>query len=456
MGSRRDDVVRKLRGPALRGYQVSVLQALLRGIERHPGETFTVLFPRQAGKNEVAAALVAGLLRAHASDGGSVVVCAPSLQPQAEISLARLRRTLAATDHLFPRARSRASGNRVFVGRAEAVFLSGAATANVAGHTASLALIGDEAQDLDRDWFERQFRPMAASTGAPTVLFGTPWDGHSLLDLAVQRNRRRDAAQPGRRFRDWLPFHHEVNWRQVAEAVPRYGAYVEAQRAALGANHPIFATQYALRTTDRAGRLLSSEQLAGLASAHTVIDTPRGGERYVAGFDIAGDGRDRSVLTIARVAGERMEVVAHEAWERAPLRTQLEEALAIARRWRLERLCVDGSGLGAQVGQELAAELGESVEALTFTAAVKSDLGYELLAAVELGRLCVPREEQGEHVRRLWRELRECVQEKAPGGQLRWRAARGHDDYVVSLARAVRAAKRSEGPRIASGRRAGG
>ena len=52
---------------------------LAQGIEAYRGETLTVLLPRQAGKNQVAAALVSMLLRANAARGGSIVVCAPTL-----------------------------------------------------------------------------------------------------------------------------------------------------------------------------------------------------------------------------------------------------------------------------------------------------------------------------------------------------------------------------------------
>ena len=71
------------RTPALRAYQVRVARALLVGIVERRSRSFTVMFPRQAGKNEVSAAVVAALLRIHANRGGSISVCAPTLTPQA-------------------------------------------------------------------------------------------------------------------------------------------------------------------------------------------------------------------------------------------------------------------------------------------------------------------------------------------------------------------------------------
>ena len=50
-------------GAPLRPYQQTALQGLIEGVHRRKGVTFTVMFPRQSGKNEVSAAFVAGLLR---------------------------------------------------------------------------------------------------------------------------------------------------------------------------------------------------------------------------------------------------------------------------------------------------------------------------------------------------------------------------------------------------------
>ena len=437
----------------LRSYQASVLQALVRALARERGATFTVLFPRQAGKNELAAALVVALLRQHAAEGGSIVVCAPTLAPQGEISLERVRRTLEATAHLFPAAPLVARGNRLEAGQAVAVFLAASPLANVAGHTASLALIADEAQDIDPEWFERQFRPMAASTGACTVLFGTPWQGESLLDLAVAANRRHDAARPGRKFRDWLPRHYEVAWEVVAEAVPAYGAYVRAERERLGESHPLFRTQYGLETLYESGRLLSNEQLARLAGSHARRRAPVPGERYIAGLDIAGEGADRTVLTIARLEGERAEVVEHAAWEADAYDVVGNEVLELARRWRFERLCVDATGLGQPLAQRLLRDLGRLVEPLAFTAASKSELGYGLIAAAETGRVALYADDGSRESVACRAELRECGAAYLAAGQLRWGSRSGHDDYAVSLALCLRAAAGVGGARVARGRR---
>jgi len=443
-------------GVVLRPYQARVFAALARGIARRRGETFTVLFPRQAGKNELASVLVAFLLRAHARAGGSIVLCAPTMSPQAEISIARVRRTLGATDALAGEvARARLGGNSITVGRASATFLSASPEAHVAGHTASLALIADEAQEIDAAWFDRQFRPMAASTGAPSVLFGTPWDGRSLLDRAVAANRARDAREAGAPYRDFLPLHHEVPWPEVARSNPGYGEYVRHERRRLGAGHPLYLSQYELRTVEAEGRLLTPAQLVRLEGTHPGLRAPVPGERYVGALDCAGEGAraDASVLTIGRIgAGGRCEVVRQVAWRSAAYARLTADVAAIARHWRLERLVVDATGLGGPIAARLAESLGPRVAPFAFTAASKAALGFALIAAIETGRLLLHADDGSPEAAAVRAELAACGGEFTPGGGLRWGNERGHDDYVASLALCLHAAEAAGPGRRATGR----
>lgn len=435
----------------LRRYQSRVFQALMRGIERERAVTFTVLFPRQAGKNEVAANVVAALLLGNAARGGSVVVCAPSFAPQAAISMARVEAALRhARPYLPAAAVPRTSGATITVGSATATFLSASPEAHVAGHTASLALIADEAQEVDADWFDRQFRPMAASTGAPTILFGTPWDGTTLLDRAVAANRAHDAARArgqGRR-------HFEVGWEEVARSVPAYGDYVRAERVRLGAGNPLFRTQYGLETTAAAGRLFTADDLAALDGRHPRLRLPAAGERYVAGLDLAGSGADATVLTIARAAGRRCEVVEHLACADMPF-ADLRDAVAVAcRRWGIARLAVDATGMGAPFAEALRETLGDVVEPVVFTAASKGALGFALLAAARDGSLALYADDGSVESRTCRAELAALAVRPGPADALRWGAPAGaHDDYAISLALCLDAARGLPPPRVAVGRR---
>ena len=425
---------------SLRGYQRPVLVGIHRGMVRERGGTYTVMFPRQSGKNQVAAFLVGGLLAAHSRTGGSVVVCAPTYTPQALISFHRsldLFRRMVSLSGRFAVER-----NTIRFGNARAHYLGANPEANVAGHTASLAIIADEAQDIDGDWFDRQFRPMAASTGAPTVMFGTPWNGQSLLERAVARNEQ---IQRSRNYR--------VSWRDVAAELAEYGEYVRVERARLGAGHHLFRTQYELLAGQPHDSLLSLEQLGNLRGAHPRLRGPVAGERYVGGLDIGGPGpnADATVLTIGRVVGRRLEVVEHRAWQSAGFGELAREVGAAQRHWRMATVLVDATGIGAGL-PDLLEEQQVPVEAFKFTAGSKSELGNLLIAAVETGGLALYADDGSDEYARCLQELRDCHAVREPGGRFNWGNDRGHDDYVASLALCLKAGRALEPVRIAQGR----
>lgn len=446
--------------PFLRPYQGTAGLAVLRRVFRREGGSVSIEIARQGGKNELSAQIELLLFMARIRAGGTIVKCAPTFEPQARISMRRLRSRLVESGLSFL---VRSEGGTVRFGNATAQFLSAEPTANVVGHTADLLLEADEAQDIDAETFDRAFRPMAASTNAPVVFYGTPWGANSLLEQAKAANLSAERADGVRR-------HFQFDCNVVAEEAPAYCAYVDEERARLGERHPLFRTQYLLEVVHDAGRLLDGAALAQLDGEHERRSTPIAGERYVAGLDLAGaateeqDGardRDWTVLTIARLApggegGPRIEVVEHQAWQGVatePLLATLADRLR--RVWRVRRLAVDATGLGGPIAELLTARVGRStVEAVTFTAERKSRLGFTLLAAVHSGRLRLYRmdgsAEWAECRRQL--ELARAVYRESRLMQFHVEPSEGHDDYLMSLALAVWAARYEGGERTARGR----
>ena len=80
---------------------------------------------------------------------------------------------------------------------------------------------------------------MGASANATTVLYGTPWDGESLLEQQKQVNLELER-------KDGIQRHFHYDWQEVARHNPNYGVYVAGEEARLGSNHPLFRTQYCL------------------------------------------------------------------------------------------------------------------------------------------------------------------------------------------------------------------
>jgi hypothetical protein len=448
----------------LRDYQEIAGRAIVDSVLQNRGLSFTVMMARQAGKNELSASVELGLLMKLFMEGRDGVKCAPTYRPQALISLSRLWSQL--TKRGLASGAIKEDGNAVRYGRARMVFLSAEPAANVVGHTAGIILEVDEAQDVDAEKFDREFRPMAAPYGATIVYYGTPWDDSSLLEQAVQHNLELQR-------RDGVHRHFQADWTRVAEHNPAYARFVEAERQRLGENHPLFLTQYALKTVPGAGRLFSGTQLAQLQGTHPRQHVARDGETYVAGLDLggqdwtgSGEGHDATVLTIARVVEAandavvrepRLEVVEHLALTGVP-HDELIARLAdlLGRVWHVGRLAVDATGLGETVARLLQRSLGESIVVpVKFTSESKSRLGYSLIAAVNGGRLRMYAGDASTEYAEFWRQAERARVAYRPSRQMNFYVdpAEGHDDYLVSLALAVHAAgEEIPGPRIARGR----
>lgn len=462
-------------GTPLRPYQLEPAAAIIDSVRRRRGLTFTVMMSRQAGKNELSAQVEAYLLALSSRRGGSIVKAAPTFRPQIVNSMLRLQRVL--DNDLTREYFDTELGYIVSVGKARAFFFSAGEDSNIVGATASILLEVDEAQDVSEEKYLKDLRPMGASTNVTTVLYGTAWTSDTLLEHVRQENARLEAVDGTRR-------NFRYPWHVVGQHNPFYRAYVEAEIARMGPEHPLVRTQYLLETLSGGGRMLSETQLAELRGAHGRLHAPLAGESYVAGVDIAGEDeeaedaalrslkprKDSTTVTIARltwsarsgVLEPRLEVVQLFRWtgrKHRELLPQLVDLLGAV--WRCQAVVVDATGVGAGVASFLVGALGaQTVVPFAFTAVSKSDLGYQLLAAINGGGLKIfgsaPASTGGE-------EDPEAFFNEAPlarsglhaNQRLAWYVdpAEGHDDLLISTALAVQAAQVAR-PRTAFGRQA--
>ena len=192
----------------LRPYQVEIGRAVMDSVLNERGLTFTVEIARQGGKNELSAQMEVLLLAMFAAKGGNLVKAAPTFDPQVRISMTRLKERLgqAGLGGLW----SAEAGGAVRLGRVRQLFLSAEPSSNVVGATAHVLIEMDEAQDVDRDKFYKEFRPMGASTNVTTVLYGTPWRGDSLLEEVKQANLELERG-------DGVKRHFRRAWEEVAD-----------------------------------------------------------------------------------------------------------------------------------------------------------------------------------------------------------------------------------------------
>ncbi len=464
----------------LRPYQVEIGRAVLDSVLNRLGRTFTVEIARQGGKNELSAQIETLLLTLHMGVGGTGIKCAPTFVPQALISMERLKARLDEAG--YHRYYHTEHGYILRLGRAGQRFYSADGSASVVGATADLLLEVDEAQDVDPDKYQKEFRPMGASTNVTTVLWGTPWDGETLLEQQKQINLELERKDGVRR-------HFRFDWHAVAEHNPTYGEYVSAEEARLGSDHPLFRTQYCLEPLTGGLGLLSTQQLAWIEGEHGRLHAPvpstgsgNGYPVYVAGVDLGGaawDGdststddavrrtqphRDSTVVTIARVVpsanptlvpAPTVEVVEHLWWtghDHASLVGEL--AGLLGQTWRCRRVVVDATGLGTGITSMLQRLLGGSVvQPFVFSAESKSKLGYGLLAALNLHRLKLYAADGSAEYQECRRQLQHAQGDYRRNQRMNFyvKERDGHDDFLMSLALTLEAASMYQ-PRSARGR----
>jgi hypothetical protein len=248
-----------LRINRLRPYQQEVALAILNSVFGKKGLTFSLEMARQGGKNELSAQLELLLLTFHIAEPKNLVKCSPTFKPQTVISMIRLKDRL--NDAGFSGIWAAELGYIIRLGSARAIFLSADESANVVGNTAHLLLEIDESQDVSREKYTKEFKPMGAATNVTTVHYGTTWDDSTLLEEVKQTNLELER-------KDGIKRHFRYDWEEIAKYNLDYLAYVEAERERLGENHPLFLTQYRLLPIHGGGGFFSRQQLAQLQGEH--------------------------------------------------------------------------------------------------------------------------------------------------------------------------------------------
>ena len=450
-----------------RPYQREVALAILDSVFGRKGLTFSVEIARQGGKNELSAQLELLLLTLYMAKPKNLIKCSPTFKPQTVISVMRLKDRL--NDAGFDGIWTSELGYIVRLGNARAIFLSADESANVVGNTAHILLEIDESQDVSKDKYTKEFKPMGATTNVTTVHYGTTWDDSTLLEEVKESNLELE-------WKDGVRRHFRYDWEEVAKCNPDYLAYVEAERERLGENHPLFLTQYRLLPIRGGGGFMSAQQRAQLQGEHARKHQSERGQVYVAGIDLAGEAedaegtslralkprRDSTVVTIGELdfssGGEGVrepfvKIVEHYRWtgkKHTELYAQLTDILKSV--WRCRRVVVDATGVGEPVSSFLRKALGSRVAPFKFTSRSKSELGFSLLAAVNSGRLKVYKGDGSEEYQEFWLEMEKAKSQYRPSQTMNFYVdpSQGHDDFLMSLALTVEAARQYE-PKTAKG-----
>ena len=452
--------VRPINSPGinkLRPYQREVATAILDSVFSRKGLTFSVEIARQGGKNELSAQLELLLLTIYMVEPQNLIKCSPTFKPQTVISMARLKDRL--NDAGFSGNWTSELGYIIKLGNARAIFLSADKSANVVGNTAHILLEVDEAQDVSKDKYSKEFKPMGATTNVTTVHYGTTWDDATLLEEVKQTNLELER-------KDSIKRHFRFDWEEIARYNPDYRAYVEAERERLGENHPLFLTQYRLLPIRGGGGYLNPQQRTQLSGEHVRKCQPDRNKVYVAGIDLAGEAeeadgaclralkprQDSTVVTIGEldfstcdgvIKQPRINVAEHYRWtgrKHTELYPQLVDILKDT--WHCRKIVVDATGIGEPVSSFLRQSIGSRVVPFTFTQRAKSELGFNLLAAINSGRLKMYKGDGSAECQEFWFEVEKARSQYRPNQTMNFYVdpAQGHDDFLMSLALLVEAA----------------
>jgi hypothetical protein len=454
-------------GLKLRSYQRQVAQGIVKSVLQSSGMSFVVIFPRQSGKNELQAQIETYLLTLLQREEVEMVKVSPTWKPQSLNAMRRLERVLKRG--LLSKGKWKKEWGYIYkLGKARIFFLSGSPTTNVVGATANLLLQCDEAQDVQVAKWDKDFAPMAASTNATRVFWGTVWTSKTLLAReakAAQEAERRDGAR--RVF--------TISANEVGEEVPEYKHYVEEQVHKLGRNHPLIKTQYFSEEIDSEGGMFPPERQALMKGKHSRLSDPLPGEVYAMLIDVAGEdegasdeldlgeslrnpGRDSTAVTMVRIntttisddlmRAPSYEVVNRYLWTGTKHTNIYSLIKALAELWSVRWLVIDATGVGAGMASFLGKALPGKVLPFQFTGKSKSELGWNYLAVIETGRYKEYACQEGEKdlQQLFWRQVQHCQSsvDTVPGRMIRWGVPDGsrdtltgelvHDDLLISAA----------------------
>jgi Terminase RNaseH-like domain len=454
-------------GLKLRGYQQEAAKAIVDSVVHRRGLTFVVIMSRQAGKNELQAQLECYLMTRLMQTQAEIVKASPTFKPQTENAMRRLERVLQA-NVIARRLWKRETGYIYRVGCARIYFFSAHKDANVVGATASTLLECDEAQDVLPAKWDKDFAPMAASTNATTVFWGTIWTSRTLLARELRAARAAEAKDGIRRV-------FMFDAAAVGAEVEAYGLYVATQVQKLGRAHPLIKTQYFLEEIDSEGGMFPPARQALMQGQQPAQDGPVSGRIYALLVDVAGEDedaegselrereprKDSTALTIVEVdlstlsdlviRAPTYRVVHRRLWTGTKHAALYGQIKALAEAWGARYLVIDATGVGAGLASFLDKALPGRVIPFVFSSKSKSDLGYGFLAVIDSGRFkdygpIGSGAEQDALRAQLRRELSACEYEilDGPGKLMRWAVAAEardpetgevlHDDLIMSAA----------------------
>jgi hypothetical protein len=448
----------------LRPYQVEPALAIVDSVLHGYGYGFVVMFPRQSGKNELQANLEAYLLSVFCSRDADLIKVSPTWKPQSINAMHRLERILKQgiiTRSIW----SKESGYIYRIGRARISFFSGEPQAHIVGATASTLLEVDEAQDVLISKYDKEIAPMAASTNATRVFWGTAWTSQTLLARELRSAYRLQEQDGVRRV-------FKIDGDEVSRAVPSYDAFLREQVQRMGRYHPIIRTQFFSEEIDEEAGMFNGDRQRSMRGDHPRQDAPLPGRISAFLVDVGGeiglrhemvDGasqvesrdHDSTALTVVEVdlnslADEQKKapsyrVVRRQVWKGISQTVLFDTLKRLVTTWKPRTIIIDATGIGAGLASFLQRSFPGRTKAFVFTSASKSKLGWDFLSLVDTGRFQDYQPNPGDEDQAdFWKQVQFCQMtvQPSPGRLMRWGVPDGvsdpttghaiHDDLLIS------------------------
>ncbi len=395
-------------GMKLHPYQLTPLHAITRTVIQHQGREFLLIFPRQSGKNELAAHLLVYLLNIYQRKGGNIIYAA--IGDGLGRGLDRLEERLENSWNTGSwKKDTRPTRRRL--GKASVVFISSHPQAHARGETAHHLLIIDELQDQDPDHLEAVFTPMRSANNATALFLGTVRSKH---DALWRKKSELEAAQR----EDGIQRVFLIPPAEIVQHNPAYGSFLESQIARHGRQHPTIRAEYFLEPVDAQGGLFSPRRQALMRGDHARRHSPAPTTAYIATIDVAGQdeattdvtaalknpGRDYTIATIFEVSFPDNTTKSNETaaiqylavdqfadhgsrhFEDTASQPSLAKRLLIyLQHWQVQAVVIDATGVGEGLTSYLLSQL-PVVEPFTFTRTSKARLGSRFLTLIETGR----------------------------------------------------------------------
>jgi len=477
-------------------YQKEFLWHFIVDIIERRGSTLTALFSRQSGKSQCISSgccALAVLLpfmaekfpddwRFNLTDdqgnyrgfrkGVNIGIYAPILY-QAQNLLIKLRSAMVSdfTKTLFSEigiSHEVNNGENVALTNGSIIKAKGASTKTKIESATHHIVICDECQDMDETVIKKSISPMLASTLGSMVQIGTANEIKSVFWHTIKVNKSLDANEGTKK-------HFCYDDRVCSLHNSLYRRYVENEKKIYGEDSDYYQMSYRCRFILDRGMFLSERIVYDPEVALQVSDMSGIREdsvkiparyHFVAGIDFARK-QDETVITVIAIDWNSPEVdvdvdrpdgtVTHYTaykrhivgWKSLPglsWEAQFAEIKDYLSRWsRLDRICVDATGLGDVMYDRLSSYFDNQVEVLPIVMSLnsKSDMYRFFAAEFSAKRVTFPYSEtarQSKDVRKFTSQLLDLEKDHTANGVMtvhHGNSGGARDDYPDSAALAI-------------------